>query len=281
MNTTIKQYINLILAILFLAIGVNTVIIPYSIVAGGVSGLSAIVEYTTPLSAATFVFIANLVLIILAFLLVSPKYALNSIIGANILFPLAIAVIPVGALSSDLLLSSLFGGAMSGIGIYFLSKSNGSTGGTAITGKIIQKHFGLSYANSVAICDSFVVLAGLFIFGIENTMYAVVFIITTSVVANFFELGAQKTTVFHIITNEEDKIKDAIINDVARGVTVINATGGYNGDKRPILVCVVKKSDVMRLKATIHEVDNNAFYYIVNASSTYGQGFTLFENSVH
>lgn len=264
-----------------MSIAVNTVIIPYSIIAGGVSGLSAIVSYITPMSAAMFVFIANTILIIVAFIFISKSFAINSILGGSILSPLFMAIIPVGSLSDDILLSSIFGGLMIGLSLYFLSQSNGSTGGTAITGKLVQQSTGLPYGLSVSLCDITIVLAGLFVFGIENTMYAIIFIIVTSLTANFFEQGAKKTSVFHIITDNHQEMQEAIIQNVSRGVTKLNATGGYNGDDRVMLICVAKNSDIMKLKAVIKEIDSDAFYYISSASSTYGEGFALLDGTMH
>lgn len=281
MNTTLKQYIYLVLSVLVMSIAVNTVIIPYSIIAGGVSGLSAIVSYITPMSAAMFVFIANTILIIVAFIFISKSFAINSILGGSILSPLFMAIIPVGSLSDDILLSSIFGGLMIGLSLYFLSQSNGSTGGTAITGKLVQQSTGLPYGLSVSLCDITIVLAGLFVFGIENTMYAIIFIIVTSLTANFFEQGAKKTSVFHIITDNHQEMQEAIIQNVSRGVTKLNATGGYNGDDRVMLICVAKNSDIMKLKAVIKEIDSDAFYYISSASSTYGEGFALLDGTMH
>ncbi len=281
MKTTFKQYIYLILSVTLMAFTVNTVIIPYNIISGGVSGLSAIVEYTTPLSAALFVFITNTVLVIIAYFFISKSFAFNSILGGSILSPLLMAIIPVGPISSDVLLSSIFGGLMIGVSLYFLSMSNGSTGGTAITGKLVQKYTGLPYGLSVSLCDIIIVGLGLFVFGIENTMYAIIFIIVTSLTANFFEQGAKKTSVFHIVTDMHNEMQAAIIKDVARGVTVVEAKGGYNGDDRIMLICVAKNSDIMKLKSVINSVDQEAFYYITSASSTYGEGFALLDGTMH
>lgn len=281
MNPIIKQYIYLILSVLFMAIAVNTVIIPYSIIAGGVSGLSAIVEYLTPMSAAMFVFITNTILIIIAYFTISKSYAINSILGGSILSPLFMAIIPVGALSNDVLLSSMFGGLIIGISLYFLSRSNGSTGGTSITGKIVQQTTGIPYGLSVSLCDITIVLLGLFVFGIENTMYAIIFIIITSLTANFFEQGAKKTSVFHIITDKEIEMQNIIMRDVARGVTKLQATGCYKNEERTMLICVAKNSDIMKIKNIINEVDKDAFYYISSASSTYGEGFALLDGTMH
>ncbi len=281
MKTTFKQYIYLTLSVTFMAFTVNTVIIPYNIISGGVSGLSAIVEYTTPLSAALFVFITNTVLVIIAYFFISKSFAFNSILGGSVLSPLLMTIIPVGPISSDVLLSSIFGGLMIGVSLYFLSMSNGSTGGTAITGKLVQKYTGLPYGLSVSLCDIIIVGLGLFVFGIENTMYAIIFIIVTSLTANFFEQGAKKTSVFHIVTDMHSEMQAAIIKDVARGVTVVEAKGGYNGDDRIMLICVAKNSDIMKLKTVINSVDQEAFYYITSASSTYGEGFALLDGTMH
>lgn len=281
MNSTIKQYIYLVLSVLLMALAVNTVIIPYSIIAGGVSGLSAIVSYVTPMSAALFVFIANTILIVIAFFFISKSFAINSILGGSILSPLFMTIIPVGSLSDDILLSSIFGGLMIGVSLYFLSQSNGSTGGTSITGKLVQQTTGLPYGLSVSLCDIIIVVTGLFVFGVENTMYAIIFIIVTSLTANFFEQGAKKTSVFHIITDNYEQMQDSIISNVSRGVTKLDATGGYGGEDRVMLICVTKNSDIMKVKKVISEVDPSAFYYISSASSTYGEGFAILDGTMH
>lgn len=281
MNTNFKQYAYLILSVLLTAISVNTVIIPYSIIAGGVSGLSAIVEAITPMSAALFVFITNTLLNVIAYLFISKSFAINSILGGSILSPLFMAIIPVGTLSDDILLSSIFGGLMIGLALYFLSMSNGSTGGTSITGKLVEQATGLPYGISVSICDILIVSLGLFVFGVENTMYAIVFIIITSITSNFFEQGAKKTSVFHIITDNHIAMQKAIINEVARGVTSVEATGCYKNEERIMLICVAKNSDIMKLKRVINSVDKDAFYYISSASSTYGEGFAILDGTMH
>lgn len=110
----------LVIAVYLFAVALNTVIIPYNIISGGISGLGAIYEHVTGSSAAIFIFVVNLFILILGYFLVSPKYAVSSILGANILFPLFITLVPIGAVSQDIFLSTVFGGAITGLGIHFL-----------------------------------------------------------------------------------------------------------------------------------------------------------------
>ncbi len=270
MYNKLKRFFFLILSIYLFAVALNTVIIPYNIIAGGIGGLGAIFEYVTSYSAAMFIFIINLIILGLSYFLISPKYALNSILGANILYPLIIALVPIGPISDDVLLSTIFGGAITGLALYFLSLADSSIGGTSSLGKIFSKYTGVAYGSSVSICDSFVVLLGFFFFGLENTLYAIIFVAICTFMANFLERGAQQAFVFHIITTDKSKLEKKITNQVARGVTLIDAKGGYNSDNKHILICVVKFSDVKRIKDLIATCDEHAFYYITSASSTYG-----------
>lgn len=281
MKAIFKQYLYLVLAVIAMTTAVNTVVIPYNIISGGVSGLSAIVGYTSIMQPALFVFLVNSILIVIAYFFISKSYAFNSILGGAILTPICMLLIPVKPLSSDVLLSSIFGGFLLGLCLFFLSKSNGSTGGTAITGKLIQKATGLPYGISVSLCDSLIVLSGLIIFGIENTLYAFVFIIISSLTSTFFEQGAKKTAVFHIISDNHVELQKQIKENIDRGITSIESIGGYSGDKRIMLVCVVKTKDIIKFKNIISEVDPKAFYYIVSASSTYGEGFSILSGTMH
>ncbi len=265
-----KRLFFLIIAVILFTIALNTVIIPYNIIAGGISGLGAIFVYITGKSAAMFIFVVNLIILALAYFFVSPKYAIGSIIGANILTPLCVALIPVGPISDDVLLSTIFGGAITGIGIYFLSVAASSTGGTSVLGRIVSKYTGIAYGTSVSICDLFIVGLGFYFFGLENTLYAIIYIFICTMVANFLERGAQQASVFHIITDDKDLLQKRIINEIARGVTVIDAKGGYNYTDKNVLICVVKYMDVIKIKRIINESDEKAFYYITPASTTYG-----------
>ncbi len=266
----IKQIIFLIISVYLFAIALNTVIIPYNIIAGGLNGLGAIVESITPYSAAIFIFIANLIILGLSYFLISPKYALNSILGANILYPLIVALVPIGPVTDDLLLSTIFGGAVTGLGLYFLSLSDSSLGGTSALGKILSIHTGIAYGSSVSLCDTIVVIIGFIFFGLENTLYAIIFVTICTLLANFLERGAQQAFVFHIITVDKSKLETAIIKEIARGVTIVEAKGGYQAQDKNMLICVVKFSDVKKIKDLISRIDDEAFYYITSASSTYG-----------
>ncbi len=270
MLNKLLRVIYLVIAVIAFSVALNTVIIPYNIISGGISGLGAIYEYATGTSAAIFIFIVNLFILGLGYFLVSPKYAISSILGANILFPLIVAIIPVGPVSDDIYLSTVFGGAITGVGIHFLSLAGSSTGGTTVLGQIIHKYTDLPYGTSVSICDMFVVILGFFFFGLENTLYALVFIGFCTVVANFLGRGAKQASVFHIITSNQSLMEKRIVEEIGRGVTIIDGKGGYQYDQKKVLLCVVRYSDVMKIKRLINATDDNAFYYITSASSTTG-----------
>ncbi len=260
----------LVVAVYLFAVALNNVMIPYNIISGGISGLGAIYEYAMNSSAAIFIFVANLFILVLAYLFVSPKYAISSVLGANILFPLIVALVPVGPVSDDIFLSTVFGGAITGVGIHLLSLSGSSTGGTTVLGQIIHKYTDIPYGTCVSMCDIFVVGLGFFFFGLESTLYALVFIAVCTLMSNFLGRGARQASVFHIITANQSLMEKRIVEEIGRGVTIIDAKGGYNYDQKQVLLCVVRYSDVMRIKKLINKTDDQAFYYITSASSTTG-----------
>lgn len=266
----ILKTIYLVIAVYLFAVALNTVIIPYNIISGGISGLGAIYEYVTNTSAAIFIFVVNLFILALGYFLVSPRYAISSILGANILFPLFVILVPVGAVSDDIFLSTVFGGAITGLGIHFLALAGSSTGGTTVLGQIIHKYTDIPYGTCVSFCDMFVVVLGFFFFGLEKTLYALVFIGICTLVSNYLGRGAKQASVFHIITTNQSLMEKRIVEEIGRGVTIIDGKGGYNHDDKKVLLCVVRYSDVMKIKKLINKTDENAFYYITSASSTTG-----------
>lgn len=274
-----KKFLYLVAAVFCFSTSVNTVFIPHNIVGGGVTGLAVVVKALFGIQPAQFVFGINLIFLVLAAIFISKEFALKTFVGSNVLYPFFLTVIPVQSFTDDLFLAAVTGGVISGIGMYFLYLSEGSTGGTTILGKILNKYSRIRYALAVAVFDFLIILSGLIVFDLEVTLYAIVLLVVMTFIADTLETGLNKTKVVHVISSENGAVRRQIIEGFNRGATVIKAEGAYTGAEKDFLVCVVKNKELIKLKQIVKEADDSAFLYVLTASSTIGEGFSVFEDS--
>ncbi len=276
MNQAIKHFIFVILANFLFAIGVNFFLLPHNLVTGGVSGLGIIMESTFDVSVSLFTFLANTFLLIFAFLFISKRFAYRSLIGGVILLPLFLKIVPSFAATDDVLLSAVFGGAFTGLSLICLVIADSSTGGTTITGKLLDKYTPLNFAQGTGICDLIIVVIGGFTFGIESLLYSIVAIGTATAISSYLETGFNKKFLIHIISDEFEVINKYINLELPRGTTILDGFGGYSKHDKKVIFCVVDKNELRLLRKKIYQFDENAFLVVNHASATYGTGFLSF-----
>lgn len=267
-----------IVAVFLMAFIFNAILEPNHIAAGGITGFSLIIQELFGIDTTLFVTIANFVLLILAFVLIGRDFAIKTIVGANILFPLFLMLVPKEAIIEDKFFSVVVAGVLLGIAVHFLHLSGGSTGGTTITGKIISKYLKVQYSTGIAISDLSVIACGLVLFGVESTLYACTTTIMMSITANFIDRGLQNSQAIHVITKHPDMLSQNLLNEASVGITEVQAMGSFNQDDRALLICVVKPKKVDMVRQIVSKYDNKAFMYTTQVSSAIGEGFAAFED---
>ncbi len=272
-----KNFIYLNIACLFFAISIALFFQPHDLVTGGVSGLGIVIYEMFGISVSLFTFITNSLLLIVAYFLISKEFAFKAFLGGVVLLPLYLGLIPVYEVTSDVLLSAIFGGASVGIAITFLLLSNSSSGGTTVTGKLLDKYTYLNFALGCGISDLVVVLIGGYTFGIEPLLYSIIAIFTATVLSNYLEVGFNKKLMVHIISDNYDFINDYINLELPRGTTILNASGGYSKEDKKVIMCVIDTQELNTLKSKIYEIDKKAFVVVNHAKATYGLGFLSFD----
>ena len=171
------------------------------------------------------------------------------------------------------LLGSLFGGILVGLGLGIVFRGKASTGGTDLAAQIITKFTGLTLGTSIALIDGMIVLAAAVVFDIERGLYALIGLYVTSKTIDLVQVGFGRSKLVYIITTKQMEIRDAIYEDVDRGVTKLTATGGYTDSERPILMVVVHQTEFTKLKQVVKNIDPAAFVIVSDASEVLGEGF--------
>lgn len=255
------------------ALTFNMFLLPNRIASGGVSGLSILGEDLFGLEPAYTQWGMNIPLFIAGVLLLGKKYGLRSLLG-SIMLPLFVYVTKDWAVpTTNPLLASLYGGIGVGLGLGTVFRGRGSTGGLAILAQIIQKYTGLSLSLCVMLMDGTVITLAGFALSPERALYALIGLFVTGKVIDAVEMGLSYSKVAYIISNQKEKITQAILQDLDRGLTELAGRGGYTNEERPVLMVVVGQNEVTRLKTLVRLVDPDAFVIISNTREVLGEGF--------
>lgn len=274
----LKDIIFSIIGCIFISAGIVFFLLPLKISAGGFSGIATITYYLFNLKLGTVIWILNIPLLIIGFFRIG-KYFFFKTMFATWLLSFCINFFENMNLFlniDDILLSAIYGGVIIGIGTTCIFKANNSTGGTELLIQII-----LSYKDNIkvskllVIIDSIIVGLNLIIFKqIEIGLYSFIVIFLNSKIVDLFIEGVNFTKIVYIISDKSTEISNKILNDLDKGLSGIYGKGMYQNKEKLILMCVIKKRDLIKLKEIVKQVDDAAFMIISDAIDVYGLGFT-------
>ena len=253
---------------------------PIGLVTGGFSGIAIIIRKMTAgiVEGGVPLWLTNLALnvpVFIAALIIKGRKFLGRTVIGTVLLSFWLYVIPqVDLTQGDYMLSAVFGGVITGIGIGFVLLAKATTGGTDMVSALIQKYVRhYSVVQILQVIDGMVVLAGLYVFGLKPALYAIVAIFITSKVSDALMEGMKYSKAAFIITDCYKEIADAIMTQLDRGLTGLDATGMYSGDKKTVLYCVVAKKEIVELKDIVAKIDPKAFVIVTDAREVFGEGF--------
>ncbi|RPK04227.1 hypothetical protein EH11_00631 [Bacillus subtilis] len=268
----LRDYVYILLGAAITAVSFNVFLLPNKIAAGGVSGISTILQ-SYGFEAAYVQWIINIPLFIAGVILLGGKFGLKTLAG-SVFLPLVVFLTrDIQPATYHELLAAIFGGVGIGIGIGIVYLGKGSTGGTALAAQIIHKYSGLSLGKCLAIIDGMIVVTAMIVFNIEQGLYAMLGVYVSSKTIDVVQVGFNRSKMALIITKQEQAVKEAVLQKIDRGVTKISAVGGYTDDDRPILMCVVGQTEFTKLKQIVKQIDESAFVIVADASEVLGEGF--------
>ncbi|MGG4444611.1 YitT family protein [Brevibacillus fortis] len=269
----VLEYGMLVLGSLVLATSFNLFLNPNQIASGGVSGLSTILHNLFGFSPAVVQWAMNIPLFLLGFKLLDRQYSMKAAVG-SIILPLCVMLTShLQPFTTNLLLASIYGGIGVGLGIGIVFRGRGSTGGFSIASQILHKYSGISLGACVAVFDGLVILFAGIVFDPEKALYALIALFVTSKTIDIVQMGWNTSKVAYIISNETETLRETILYDLDRGVTLLDGAGGYTGDARKVLMAVVSQSEVSKLKIMVRSVDPDAFIILCPAQEVLGEGF--------
>jgi uncharacterized membrane-anchored protein YitT (DUF2179 family) len=272
----LRSYVVITVGAMILSLGMVLFLIPSQIAAGGVSGLSIIVNYYTGFPVGTLVLLFNIPLLILGLIFLGGMTFGIRTFYATLVYSVAIDVLtPLlpAQLTGDVVLATLFGGLFSGVGVGLVLRERGTTGGTDIVARLIQRYWGIPLGYAVMLADFSIITAAGFSFGWEKALYALVALYVSGRAVSVTQEGVIYYRTAFIISEKSSDVAKTILTDMQRGVTSLSAHGMYTGINREVLVCAVTQAEVARLKEIVKQKDPDAFLLIIDTHEVIGQGF--------
>lgn len=268
----IKKYGTLSLGLFLYALAYNLFLKPNNIVAGDVDGIANI--FKGIINPNLLITILCVTLLIISFPLLGVKTTMGSVIG-TILFPIFVTLTSdiskyIIIDTNDLLLISIVAGVIRGTGYGLTFKMGFTTGGTDILNQIVAKYFHTSIGTAMFIVDGSIVVAGGFVYGFSSMLYALIILYLLSFITDKIMLGISKSKSFYIITSEEEKVKDYIMNELGHGVTIFSVKGGYTKERQKMLMCVIPTREYYKLKEGISKIDKDSFFVITDSYEVKG-----------
>ena len=259
-----------------MALAIQCIYDPVGLVTGGFTGVAIIAKYVT--KGAVPLWLTNLVLnvpLVLLAALIKGKTCVARTAVATVLLSAWLYVIPLWDLAEgDYVLSAIFGGVICGVGMGMVLLARATTGGTDMLAALVQhklRHY--TIMQIICVIDGIIVAVGIYSFGVKAALYAIVAIYVTSKVSDTLMEGMKYSKAVFIVSDRYKEISDAIMTQMDRGVTGLDAVGMYSGDEKCMLYCVVSKKEIVVLKEIILKIDNNAFVIVTDAREVVGEGF--------
>ncbi|WP_312654460.1 YitT family protein [Proteiniclasticum sp.] len=261
-KTVLADYILIFIGIVLTATSIVYIFTPNRLAAGGAQGIALVINHLTDINTGLLMILINGILFITAFAILGTSFGaktLFSSLGLSFVVFIMEKYLYFGPLTDDLMLSSIFGSALMGVGVGFILNRNASIGGTSLIGKILSKYTFLDQVNCIVATDIVVTVFSLFIFGVEIGLYQLLSVYLTGEIINRVIDGITYRREVMIITEHRDVIMKYIINDMKKGATLLRGRGGFTGLDTEIILTILTRRDFIKLKIFIRKVDPKAF----------------------
>lgn len=281
---SIREYVMITLGLFLYAMAWKGLLIPHQITGGGVTGVGALVFYATGIPISLTYLSINALLLVTAFKIVGWQFSFRTLIGVGILtlFLTVIPEFPPGTFihENESFMACVLGGLIMGGGIGLIFLNNGSSGGTDIVAKVINKYRNITLGRALLYTDVLIISSSYFLeFGsIEKIVYGLTTLTISTVAVDMVINGVRQSVQFFIFSKKHDEIANRINTEMHRGVTILEGTGWYSQEPMKVVTVVVRKNESISIFRIVKEVDANAFISQASVIGVYGEGFDMIKS---
>lgn len=276
---SIEKIIMILLGNLLYSFAIAFFILPSGLITGGTTGIALFVNYLTGFDISLFVLIFNIVMFIVGFLILGKTFALSTVLS-SICYPFMLSLgqrlnLLMGDLTHDLILCTVFGGLLIGMGIGIVIRAGASTGGMDIPPLVLNKKLEINVSVSLYVFDFTILILQMFFSNREQILYGILLVcIYTFALEKVLIMGKSKTQV-EIVSDKYKEINELITTKFDRGTTLYNANGGFTGNSTCAVLTVINKRELFAIQEAVMKVDPAAFIIISQVNEVKGRGFTL------
>lgn len=267
---TLEKYAFLLLGSILASVGLEIFLIPNNIIDGGIVGVSIIASYLTKLPLGIFTFFLNIPFLFFGYKQIGKTFVISSLFSITSLSICVSVLHPVPGLTKDILLATVFGGIILGIGVGLIIRFGGSLDGTEVVAIIFNKKSVFSVGQIVMFFNVFILGSAGLVFGWDKAMYSLIAYFIAYKMIDIMIEGLDEAKAAMIVSEKGDEIAEAILARLGRGVTFLDGKGGYSKDPKTILYSVVTRLEVAKLRAIVNDKDENAFVTIHDVSDVMG-----------
>lgn len=277
MNKTIRDIILVMIGSLIFSAGINAFVISGNLGEGGVTGIAIVLYYAFHISPGITNFVLNAILIIVGYKYLSKRSTYLTIF-ATVLISIFLGLTETWHVETgNVVINAVFGGTCVGLGIGIIVLAGGTTAGTVILARIVNKYLDISTPYALLFFDLIVVLISLTEIPLVKCLVTVMSLYIGTKVMEFVIEGLNTKKAMTIISSRPNEVAKAIDQQVGRGLTILNGHGYYTREEKDVLYVVISKTQVSRAKRIIKNIDENAFLVIHDVRDVYGNGFLLDE----
>lgn len=282
-NWSVRSIAAIFLGNVLYALTVKVFLLPANLVSGGATGIALAANHLTGVSVSGFLFLVNMSMLILG-LIVLGKAFVATTLASTFLIPAALEVFDrlLGdfVLTDDILLCTLFAGLGVGVSLGIVIRTGASTGGMDIPPLILYKCFRIPVSVSLYAFDVCILLLQAPFQEAENILYGIVFVLLSAIALDKTMMIGTTQTEVKIISGKSEEIREAILKQLDRGVTLLNAEGGYLHDKSQMIFSVISNRELFKLEKIVHGIDPASFMVVTRVSEVRGRGFTMDKNAL-
>lgn len=267
------RMLTIALGAILMSIGLELFLVPNQILDGGVVGVSIILSHLSGVRLGIFIFILNIPFFFLGYKQIGKTFALSTLFGITVLSICTSYLHNIDAITSDLLLSTVFGGIVLGMGVGLVIRNGGSLDGSEILAILFNKATPFSVGEIIMIINLVIFAIAGFVFTWEQAMYSFLAYFIAFKTIDIVIEGLDESKSVYIISDHIEDIGDAIMDRLGRGVTYLHGEGAYTGDNKKVIFTVVTRLEEAKLKSIVEEFDEHAFLALGNVAEVRGGRF--------
>nr|WP_246320138.1 YitT family protein [Paenibacillus qinlingensis] len=263
----------LFIGAVLMSVGLEIFLVPNRIIDGGITGISIILSYLTHGPIGVFLFLLNIPFLFIGYKLIGKTFALSTLFAILVMSTGTALLHPVKELTNDPLLAAVFGGIILGIGVGMVIRFGGSLDGTEIVAILVSKKIPFSVGEIVMFLNLFILGSAGFVYTWDRAMYSLIAYFIAYKMIDVTIEGFDESKSVWIISDNFREIGEAILDRLGRGVTYLEGEGGFSGDNKKVIFCVITRLEEAKLKSIVDGLDPKAFLAVGNIHDVKGGRF--------